>query len=201
MTPARPDMVRTGRGHHFVPPYRSIECAWCNWPIPARLLQRHFLTECLACPRTREGFRICTTCQKELPLEVFATRNKGGIGGKGYHRKDCRSKSTRDWKFQPRAIAIVRRRVLSRYGITPEEYDAILESQNGTCAICNLPPKTTGHANQRTLSVDHNHATGRVRSILCSNCNHIIGKCKEDVSILEKAIAYLRRHASDAVPE
>jgi hypothetical protein len=72
-----------------------------------------------------------------------------------------------------------------RYGITPEEYDELLVSQNGVCAICGEECSTG-----RRLSVDHDHETGRVRGLLCSKCNYGIGHLKT-VENLERAIDYL----------
>jgi hypothetical protein len=58
-----------------------------------------------------------------------------------------------------------------RYGITPEQYQKMLDRQGGICAICGRPPKTL------RLSVDHDHRTGRVRGLLCYQCNkYFVGK-------------------------
>jgi hypothetical protein len=51
------------------------------------------------------------------------------------------------------------------FGMTVEEYDALLTAQGGVCGICKRPPKS------RRLAVDHDHATGRVRGLLCAFCN------------------------------
>ena len=77
-----------------------------------------------------------------------------------------------------------RRQSLRRkYGISQEDYEARLRAQGGACAICG--------ATDRKLVVDHNHQTGRVRGILCFNCNLMIGHCGEIVATLEKAAKYL----------
>lgn len=64
-----------------------------------------------------------------------------------------------------------------RYGMTAQEYDLLLESQNGQCAMCgtdNPGPVRTGGVD-RKFSVDHDHETGKVRAILCSKCNTGLG--------------------------
>lgn len=70
------------------------------------------------------------------------------------------------------------------YGITAAEYEAILEAQNGRCAICQ---KARGLS--RRLAVDHDHETGMVRGLLCDPCNRII-MGRYDIAALGRAIAY-----------
>lgn len=74
----------------------------------------------------------------------------------------------------------------ANYGISKAEYDALLAEQGGVCAICRQECCTG-----RRLSVDHDHETGKVRGILCSNCNIGIGKFKENTDLLLAAINYL----------
>ena len=74
----------------------------------------------------------------------------------------------------------------NNYGLTIEQYNQMFVDQNGICAICNGKNK-----NGRNLYVDHNHITGKVRGLLCNNCNCGIGYLKENEDILLKAIKYL----------
>jgi Recombination endonuclease VII len=71
-----------------------------------------------------------------------------------------------------------------KYGLTLEAFDELLEAQGGGCAICGNPDAD---------NVDHDHATGRVRGILCFNCNLAIGHIADDEDRLFGAIAYLAR--------
>lgn len=80
-------------------------------------------------------------------------------------------------------------RLKSVYGITVEQYNEMLNEQGGCCAICGTN-EPTGY----NWHVDHNHDTGKVRALLCSQCNQAIGMMKEDVSILRRAIEYLEKH-------
>lgn len=77
---------------------------------------------------------------------------------------------------------------LKKYGITIEEYNSLLEKQNGKCAICGA---AIGDNSGNRLYVDHNHKTGKVRGLLCSACNFGIGKFKDSPELLKKAAIYL----------
>jgi|SRR5579872_548691 len=82
---------------------------------------------------------------------------------------------------------VVNRKLLSKYGITLQEKTEMFKSQNGQCKICSLPFETL-----YTAHVDHNHLTGKVRGLLCLSCNHMVGKARDSIVILQKAIDYLR---------
>lgn len=82
------------------------------------------------------------------------------------------------------------------YGITSQEFDSILESQGGGCAICGRSQNKEKRI--LTLHVDHDHNTGKVRGILCSNCNMGVGKFQDDHKLLEKAAAYIRSYQDAA---
>ena len=78
------------------------------------------------------------------------------------------------------------------YGITQLEYDQLFEKQNGLCAIWGKPETCSHKGILDHLSVDHVHTTGKIRGLLCHNCNIALGNFKEDFSILENAIVYLK---------
>lgn len=81
-----------------------------------------------------------------------------------------------------------KRHLRALYGMTVEAYDEMAKAQEWCCAICRDP--VVG-----PLHVDHDHATGCVRGLLCSNCNTALGKFKDDPKVLEAAIAYIARAA------
>ncbi len=84
-----------------------------------------------------------------------------------------------------------------RFGITLSDYETKLVAQNGLCACCGKPETAVWAKSGQTkrLAVDHNHATGEVRDLLCSLCNPMIGYAQEDVERLRAAIRYLEKHS------
>lgn len=74
------------------------------------------------------------------------------------------------------------------YGITGEDYDRLRKAQGGLCYICR---RATGK--RKRLPVDHNHATGEVRGLLCGPCNKILGHLRDDPTALQRAFEYLIR--------
>lgn len=78
-----------------------------------------------------------------------------------------------------------RRYSLKKYGLTEKDYQILLDSQNGVCAICKqICQRSKG------LSVDHCHKTGKVRGLLCSSCNLALGNIKENVTYMRNMIKY-----------
>jgi len=88
-------------------------------------------------------------------------------------------------KRDPQLVIAYRRRYMLKknYGITPEQFDAMLLNQGGACAIC--------RESVDKPHVDHDHVTGRVRGILCNRCNVGLGMFNDNKTSLRSAIAYL----------
>ena len=78
-------------------------------------------------------------------------------------------------------------RLLRQYGITLDQYKEMEIEQKGLCAICDTKPKK--------LCIDHDHATGRVRKLLCHKCNLAVAWIEQGVSIMSKANEYIREHS------
>lgn len=83
-----------------------------------------------------------------------------------------------------RSCYFTRRGLKSRYNLSDQDYEVMYNFQGGVCAICKTPTKDR-------LSVDHCHASGRIRGLLCGNCNRSIGLMKDDVNRFVNAVAYL----------
>lgn len=84
-------------------------------------------------------------------------------------------------------------RIKKEYGITMQAAEAMLSAQGGGCAICAKPLSIAqeGKAAADYSHVDHCHTTGKVRGILCNNCNHGIGKFMDNPDLLRAAANYL----------
>jgi hypothetical protein len=77
------------------------------------------------------------------------------------------------------------------YGITREQYRALWLAQKGVCAVCRKPERT---ARNRLLTIDHDHVTGQVRGLLCSQCNRAIGLLDDSPKVIEAAASYVRKN-------
>jgi Recombination endonuclease VII len=89
-----------------------------------------------------------------------------------------------------------REKRLQRYGLTSELYAQLLADQAGGCAICTTPLATRV---TNGLHVDHDHATGAVRGLLCGKCNTGLGMYRDSIELMQRAIEYLRHHAAKAI--
>lgn len=120
--------------------------------------------------------QICRSCKVEKGASEF--------------RRNWRRESCLDFNCHDCVSEINR---LAKFGLTPDQYREMLESQNGACAICEKPEKVVDPRNGRikALAVDHDHSTGAIRGLLCQNCNKGIGNLGDSVETLIAAAAYL----------
>ena len=83
------------------------------------------------------------------------------------------------------------------YGITETEYRKRLEDQDHKCHLCGSDGFLIGkNGHSEKLAVDHCHATGTVRKLLCHNCNRALGLLKDDPDLMRRAAAYIEAHRS-----
>lgn len=81
----------------------------------------------------------------------------------------------------------------AKYGITVEDYQAMFDSQNGVCKLCGLEETTRISRGEgiRSLAVDHDHKTGKVRGLLCHQCNVVLGQYEKHKDLFPKFQEYL----------
>lgn len=115
--------------------------------------------------------------------------NKEMRDGKSSYCKPCASKRLRVWRDQNKDRA-KDTQLRFKYGISLEDHVALFSKQFGRCAICGLEEKD---APRGKLFVDHCHATGEVRGLLCHHCNTGLGYFMDNPSLLSGAILYLKK--------
>jgi len=81
-----------------------------------------------------------------------------------------------------------------KYNLTVKQYELMLKSQNGVCKLCKRPETRKQNNKIKQLCVDHCHRTGKVRGLLCHNCNTAIALFSDDPELLRKAAEYLEKH-------
>jgi len=129
-----------------------------------------------------DGHKWCPDCSAVKPLDRFV-RNASQPSGWAPYCKPChnaRGKAAKEKVGGSRTYHLKR-----RYGITAADADAMLEAQGGLCAVCRAAP---------AAHVDHDHATGTVRELLCFNCNGGLGQFRDDPAVLRAAADYVERH-------
>ena len=107
------------------------------------------------------------------------------------HREEDKA-YTRAYYWKNRE-AVLSKRLKKKYGIAQEVYNELLKNQDGRCAICGSGETVLDYrtGQVRSLAVDHNHETDKVRGLLCVRCNTVIGRVGEDTSLLQAMIDYL----------
>ncbi len=147
--------------------------------------------------------KSCVKCGVEKPLSEYHLKAAGRDG----HRNDCIScvsvrnaecyrgnpkpikerNSAYYYAHKPQKAAYARKRKLEiEYGLTQDEFDAMVLAQGGCCAIC-------GRQSEGKFNIDHDHDTGNVRGLLCGPCNRGIGLLGDSAETLQRAVAYLER--------
>lgn len=136
----------------------------------------------------RTNQRVCSRqCYRRLPDVVEAVRQHHAQP----HIKDRKNAARRN-------SAEVRERRFKagfrKYGLTFEQYEAMLSEQRNGCAICGFVPPPGGRNAAARLHVDHDHDTGKVRALLCNACNRGLGYLGDDPSRLRAAADYIEHH-------
>jgi hypothetical protein len=130
---------------------------------------------------TPPGHKWCNKCRSYKEVDAFPPSNRSTDGRKSECR-DCLSARQR------------RRHLEKKYGMSLERFDALMTTQGGRCAICGRELADKPH-------VDHDHVTGRVRALLCFNCNGGLGQFGDDPLRVERAALYLERYVPDRALE
>ena len=136
----------------------------------------------------------CKSCKRVMGMTYMRKKRldpefvkKEIVRSREYRKTERYRNSPKEWKIDP-----IKRKASSlkrHYGINLDDYNKMLCEQDGVCAICN---KVERSGVKKYLSVDHNHSSGKIRGLLCSLCNALLGLCGDSIDTLEKASNYLR---------
>lgn len=171
----------------------------------------------IAFPHTPKSCCKCRKCHPEVSFHKDASRSDGLSAycktcavekNKEARRKNPeRNRQHQRWKYEnnrDQAIASAKRnyagnklrawenKIKRSYGLTAEKYEAMLAAQGMKCAIC---MSIVSRSSSKKLFVDHCHASGKVRGLLCGNCNSLLGHAKDNPEILESAKDYLLKNS------
>jgi len=137
--------------------------------------------------------RECTSCAEQKDIIQFGKYKTNA--GKSHYRRICnscrRSNSQKRYKENPAVRKRMKHtakawRAKKTYGISLERYEELVNHKDSVCKICNK------NQSNSTLNLDHCHITGRIRGVLCWDCNTALGKFKDDINLLTQAIKYLQ---------
>lgn len=170
-----------------------------------------------ALPLSGPHDKLCRTCDTRKLHAEFApdARSKDGMA---WRCRDCARRAIARWcsaniehqrdkaraqarKFRAANPAYMRDYMratrLKKRGLTVEQFNQMIAQQDGLCRICQIPLEVSatnkpGASRARQACVDHDHATGRLRAILCTRCNRGVGMFDDDPELMAKAMAYLR---------
>lgn len=142
----------------------------------------------------------CRGCGGEFPDNWYPTWPSGSLNAicDSCKSSENRHKSKRHYRQTPhlsekRAKGNRGVKLRLKYGMSLDDYQNMIDSQGGRCAICRGSKLVAGRAN---LHVDHCHKSGKVRGILCHNCNAILGQMSDSVDGLMGLARYARKNLS-----
>jgi hypothetical protein len=149
------------------------------------------------CAGTRDGHRgDCKVCNLAAKHARYVA-NPGPAKVRASRWQKANADRVNEYYRTRRLDPEVKRRqraghLMRKYGMTIEQYDAMLASQGGGCFICGRPRRE-----DISLHVDHDHSTGKVRGILCFCCNNALADFQDDPDLLRKAASYVSRHSNE----
>ena len=147
------------------------------------LAPRNLRGTCLNCSQDRAAkYRI----DNPDKIEEFNKKRKSPE-----YREKINQQKKLDYEKNPKKYRM--RSMKNLYGLSEKDFNEIWTKQGNKCAICNSTER--GDKKSSNLNVDHDHVTKKVRGILCSPCNKLLGDAKDDPLILDAAIDYLKQNS------
>ena len=173
-------------------PHKNMEkmCSDCNLKKSVLSFRRDYRN------KNKVNYQsLCKVCESDYKRDYYR-KNYKKVARKIYLMNADRYRVESKERYRKNKDKYRINDLFKKYGITLEEYKKLLDKQNNKCAICSQD--IDSDSRKKNLSVDHCHKTGRVRGLLCSNCNSGLGFFKESVELLGKAKRYLNLEHSDS---
>jgi hypothetical protein len=126
-----------------------------------------------------QGFKWCNSCKDWLLNSEFGKAHS-------YCKQCYRDRSNSRYDLDKQRSHLLKK----KYGITSDKYNQMLSEQNHKCYICHIHEDKL----DRSLAVDHCHTTGKVRGLLCGNCNRFLGQIDDNINTAERLLEYLNKY-------
>lgn len=141
------------------------------------------------------SFKKCACCGEVKPTTEFSRKKRREKWGFYAYCNDCKHEKAKKYYLDntEKCKKLARSRDLKKYGITLEYQEKMMRDQGNKCAICGKEIYLFGSKKSNTAHVDHDHITGKVRGLLCQECNTGLGKFRDNPLFLANAIKYLER--------
>lgn len=143
--------------------------------------------------------KFCSKCKFLTPIDDFYRQNDRKSGRRSACKECCDKqrkgnldkyrKYAREWARQ-NPDKIKNYKLIKEFGITLEQYNNMFREQQGCCVVCGKHQSEL----KLSLAVDHNHASGNIRQLLCNHCNLILGLVRDSVPLLKEFIKYVEKH-------
>lgn len=123
-----------------------------------------------------KGYNFCNECKE---WKIFGK-------AKTYCKDCCLTRTKNNYNYEKQRAYLLKK----KYGISCEKYDEMLHEQDYKCYICQKHEDKL----DRSLAVDHCHTTGKVRGLLCGNCNRFLGQINDDLDTAKRLVKYLAKN-------
>ena len=128
----------------------------------------------------------------------FADADKEWAEKKRARNRDYHKKKSQDDQWLERRRANDRdQQRYRKFGLRPDDYERMLHEQREVCAICSRPERVKRGSRVLSLAVDHDHVTGRIRGLLCQECNRSLGSFEKHDGGLQALVRYISAHYRD----
>lgn len=128
---------------------------------------------------------VCPECGRDFIISLINKKYCSNVCMVKFNKRLYYQNNKEKWAENWKRRTINRR--IKQFGINEEEYNKMVDKVNNRCEICGRHTKEL----EKSLCIDHDHNTGKIRGLLCSDCNVAIGRFKDNINSIKNAIKYL----------